>query len=94
MRIGSIINGQERNEDNRTIHEVKNPFDGSTVATLALATEDDLNDAIEASHTAFEQTMKKCRRMNGRIFCGKRPICSQNGKTNSSRPSRRNPASR
>lgn len=58
MLIGSIINGQERKEDIRTTHEVKNPFDGSTVATLALAEEADLNDAVEASHKAFEQTMK------------------------------------
>ncbi|WP_088008091.1 aldehyde dehydrogenase family protein [Indiicoccus explosivorum] len=58
MIIGSIISGKERNEKSRTTHEVKNPFDGSTVATLALSTADDLNEAVEAAHKAFENKMK------------------------------------
>ncbi|MDN3015533.1 aldehyde dehydrogenase family protein [Paenibacillus sp. BSR1-1] len=59
MRLGSIINGQERNEPNRETLEVKNPYNQEIVAELALATETDLNDAVENAFETFHSTMKK-----------------------------------
>ncbi|MGG1679390.1 aldehyde dehydrogenase family protein [Neobacillus sp. NRS-1170] len=59
MRLGSIINGQERNEPNRETLEVKNPHNQEKVAELALATETDLNDAVENAFETFHSTMKK-----------------------------------
>lgn len=59
MRIGSIINGQERNESNRETLEVRNPFNQEMVAELALATKTDLDDAITNSFDTFHSTMKK-----------------------------------
>ncbi|MGG3469752.1 aldehyde dehydrogenase family protein [Neobacillus pocheonensis] len=59
MRLGSIINGQERNEPNRETLEVKNPYNQEKVAELALATETDLNEAVENAFETFHSTMKK-----------------------------------
>ncbi|WP_223587567.1 aldehyde dehydrogenase family protein [Neobacillus bataviensis] len=59
MRLGSIINGQERNEPNRETLEVKNPYNQEIVAELALATETDLNEAVENAFETFHSTMKK-----------------------------------
>lgn len=58
MRLGSIINGQERNEHNRETLEVKNPYNQEIVAELALATEADLNEAVENAFETFHSTMK------------------------------------
>ncbi|MBU8919212.1 aldehyde dehydrogenase family protein [Bacillus sp. FJAT-29953] len=58
MRLGSIINGQERNEPNRETLEVKNPYNQEKVAELALATEADLNEAVENAFETFHSTMK------------------------------------
>ncbi|AQQ55450.1 aldehyde dehydrogenase family protein [Planococcus lenghuensis] len=59
MLIGSIINGIERNEQDRKAHDVKNPFNQEILGTLALATADDLNDAVNSSYEAYEKTMKQ-----------------------------------
>ncbi|MBM7583616.1 acyl-CoA reductase-like NAD-dependent aldehyde dehydrogenase [Bacillus pakistanensis] len=58
MRYGSIINGQERNEKQRETLEVRNPFNQEKVAELALATQSDLEDAVNNSFDTFHSTMK------------------------------------
>jgi acyl-CoA reductase-like NAD-dependent aldehyde dehydrogenase len=58
MRLGSIINGQERNEPNRKTLEVKNPYNQENVAELALATVTDLNEAVENAFETFHSTMR------------------------------------
>lgn len=57
MQIGSIINGQERKEDNRKTMDVFNPYNQEQVATLMLATEDDLNEAVESCFETFHNKM-------------------------------------
>ncbi|MBO1515455.1 aldehyde dehydrogenase family protein [Metabacillus bambusae] len=59
MRLGSIINGQERNEKNRETLEVKNPYNQEIVAELALANITDLDEAVTNSFETFHSTMKK-----------------------------------
>ncbi|QNF27041.1 aldehyde dehydrogenase family protein [Metabacillus elymi] len=59
MRLGSIINGQERSESNRDTLEVKNPFNQEIVAELALAKKADLDEAVTNSFETFHSTMKK-----------------------------------
>jgi acyl-CoA reductase-like NAD-dependent aldehyde dehydrogenase len=59
MRIGSIINGQERNEETRETLEVRNPYKQAKVAELALATVEDLDAAVTNCFEAFHSTMKK-----------------------------------
>jgi len=59
MRLGSIINGQERNENNRDTLEVINPYNQEKVADIALAKEADLNEAVENSFETFHSTMKE-----------------------------------
>ena len=59
MLIGSIINGKERKEQERKTHDVNNPFNQETIGTIALATIDDLNDAVNSCHEAYEKTMKQ-----------------------------------
>lgn len=59
MRLGSIINGQERNENNRDTLEVINPYNQEKVADVALAKEADLNEAVENSFETFHSTMKE-----------------------------------
>lgn len=58
MRLGSIINGEEYNENNRETLEVKNPYNQEKVAELALATEADLNEAVENAFETFHSKMK------------------------------------
>ncbi|MCP3740375.1 aldehyde dehydrogenase family protein [Rossellomorea sp. BNER] len=58
MRYGSIINGQERNENHRDSLEVHNPFNQEKVGEIALATRDDLEDAVNNSFDTFHSTMK------------------------------------
>jgi acyl-CoA reductase-like NAD-dependent aldehyde dehydrogenase len=58
MRYGSIINGQERNEDHRDTLDVNNPFNQEKVAELALAKRIDLEDAVNNSFDTFHTTMK------------------------------------
>jgi len=57
MQIGSIINGQERKEDNRKTMDVFNPYNQEQVATLMLATKDDLNEAVESCFETFHNKM-------------------------------------
>ncbi len=57
MQIGSIINGQERKEDNRKTMDVFNPYNQEQVATLMLATEDDLNEAVESCFETYHNKM-------------------------------------
>jgi acyl-CoA reductase-like NAD-dependent aldehyde dehydrogenase len=59
MRLGSIINGQERNEGTRETLEVKNPYNQEKVAELALATIRDLDAAVTNCFETFHSTMKK-----------------------------------
>ncbi|HJV17203.1 MAG TPA: aldehyde dehydrogenase, partial [Bacillales bacterium] len=59
MRIGSIINGQERNEGTRETLEIKNPYNQVKVAELALAIVEDLNAAVTNCFETFHSTMKK-----------------------------------
>ncbi|SFL60921.1 Acyl-CoA reductase [Gracilibacillus orientalis] len=58
IKIGSIIDGQERIEDNRETTAVHNPFDNEKVAELKLATEKDLEDAVTISFEKFHSEMK------------------------------------
>ncbi|QTM98411.1 aldehyde dehydrogenase family protein [Sediminibacillus dalangtanensis] len=58
MKIGSIINGQERIEANRQTMTVYNPFDNEKVAELKLAAKKDLEDAIISSFEKFHSVMK------------------------------------
>ncbi|KGP71914.1 aldehyde dehydrogenase family protein [Pontibacillus yanchengensis] len=58
MRIGSIINGQERNEDDRESLAVLNPYNHEEIGMLALATQDDLNDAVESAFRTYHDSMK------------------------------------
>ncbi|MBM7553376.1 aldehyde dehydrogenase family protein [Thalassobacillus pellis] len=59
MRIGSIINGQEYNEANRKTLAVHNPYNQEKVADVALATVNDLHQAVDQCYETFHQTMKK-----------------------------------
>ncbi|KKK36292.1 aldehyde dehydrogenase [Mesobacillus campisalis] len=59
MRIGSIINGEERIEDQREMMLVRNPYNGETVAEMALSDRKDMQEAIGNSLEIFETTMKK-----------------------------------
>ncbi|RSL30206.1 aldehyde dehydrogenase family protein [Salibacterium salarium] len=58
MRIGSIIHGQERNEDYRDTLEVKSPYDQALVTELALAKQEDLHDGVSSCYKTFHTTMK------------------------------------
>ncbi|WP_202406394.1 aldehyde dehydrogenase family protein [Pontibacillus yanchengensis] len=58
MRIGSIINGQERNEKDRESLAVLNPYNHEEIGMLALATEEDLNDAVETAFCTYHDIMK------------------------------------
>ncbi|WP_430786642.1 aldehyde dehydrogenase family protein [Virgibacillus flavescens] len=58
MRIGSIIDGKERKEDNRESMMVVNPYNQKPVAELMLATKQDLDDAVDSSFKIFHSTMK------------------------------------
>ncbi|MGM7719669.1 aldehyde dehydrogenase family protein [Metabacillus sp. Hm71] len=58
MRYGSIINGQERNENNRETLAVHNPYNQDKVGELALATRTDLEEAVNNSFETFHSTMK------------------------------------
>ncbi|MGP4107882.1 aldehyde dehydrogenase family protein [Virgibacillus sp. L01] len=55
--IGSIINGQERNTS-ENIMDVINPYNKEKVEEIALASRDDLEDAITNSFDTFHNTMK------------------------------------
>jgi len=57
MQIGSIINGQERKEDNRKTMDVFNPYNQEQVATLMLANKDDLNEAVESCFETFHNNI-------------------------------------
>jgi acyl-CoA reductase-like NAD-dependent aldehyde dehydrogenase len=58
MRYGSIIDGQERNEDHRETLDVINPFNQEKVAELALAKRTDLEDAVNNSFDTYHSIMK------------------------------------
>ncbi|MBP1949389.1 aldehyde dehydrogenase family protein [Virgibacillus litoralis] len=55
--IGSIINGQERTTSENT-KAVINPYNNEKVEEIALASRDDLEDAITNSFDTFHNTMK------------------------------------
>ncbi|QDP39467.1 aldehyde dehydrogenase family protein [Radiobacillus deserti] len=59
LQIGSIINGQERAEENRQTMIVHNPFNNDKVAELKLATKNDLEDAVTISFDTFHSEMKR-----------------------------------
>ncbi|WP_158736167.1 aldehyde dehydrogenase family protein [Alteribacillus sp. YIM 98480] len=58
MRIGSIIDGIERKEENRETLPVRNPYNQEKVADLALADESDLEEAVNNSFETFHSIMK------------------------------------
>ncbi|WP_208588586.1 aldehyde dehydrogenase family protein [Gracilibacillus suaedae] len=58
MKIGTIIDGQERIEDHRQTKTVHNPFNNEEVAELKLATKKDLEDAVTISFDKFHSVMK------------------------------------
>jgi acyl-CoA reductase-like NAD-dependent aldehyde dehydrogenase len=58
MKITSIINGVEQTESNGETMEVRNPFTGELVAEMQLADEAQMEEAIENSVKAFNNTMK------------------------------------
>ncbi|WP_238389620.1 aldehyde dehydrogenase family protein [Virgibacillus sp. MSP4-1] len=55
--IGSIINGKELTSENTM--PIHNPYSGEKIDDIALATEQELNEAIDDSYKAFHDTMKK-----------------------------------
>ena len=59
MKIASIINGAERMDGSGETMEVRNPYSGDLVAEMTLADEKLMEEAIENSRQAFQQTMKK-----------------------------------
>ncbi|NGQ97082.1 aldehyde dehydrogenase family protein [Brevibacillus sp. SYP-B805] len=59
LHIGSLINGEERRGDGRTSFEVRNPFNGELVGMVDLATRNDVEEAIQAAHRVFVETMKQ-----------------------------------
>ncbi len=59
MKLGSIINGQERNEDSRETLAVTNPYTNEEVAELKLAVKRDLDDAVAVSYEKFHSVMKR-----------------------------------
>lgn len=56
--IGSIINGQERNESQDSM-DVINPYTKDPVEKIALASQDDLEEAINNSFDSYHRTMKE-----------------------------------
>ncbi|WP_018922740.1 aldehyde dehydrogenase family protein [Salsuginibacillus kocurii] len=58
MRIGSIIHGEERNEETRETIDIIAPHGQKKIAELALATTEDLNDAVKDCYDTFHHTMK------------------------------------
>ncbi|WP_181347499.1 aldehyde dehydrogenase family protein [Thalassobacillus sp. CUG 92003] len=58
MRIGSIINGHDYKEDHRETMAVYNPYNQDHVADIALATVEDMEEAIQYSYATFHSTMK------------------------------------
>ncbi|UFU00187.1 aldehyde dehydrogenase family protein [Radiobacillus kanasensis] len=58
MQIGSVIDGEERLEDNRQTMTVHNPFNNEKVAELKLATMKDLDDAVAIGFDKFHSVMK------------------------------------
>ncbi|AQQ53158.1 aldehyde dehydrogenase family protein [Planococcus lenghuensis] len=58
MLIGSIINGSERNEQDRETHEVRNPFNQELIGTIALASPEDLDDAVNSAYEIYEKTIR------------------------------------
>ncbi|SDH72873.1 Acyl-CoA reductase [Alteribacillus persepolensis] len=59
MRIGSIINGVERNEATRETMEVYDPYNQEKVTELALAETADLEEAVESCYDAFHSVMNR-----------------------------------
>ncbi len=59
MQIGSIINGQERKEEHRKTMDVLNPYNQEKVATLMLASKDDLDEAVESCFETFHNKINK-----------------------------------
>lgn len=59
QKIGSIINGEQRIEQQAKIMDVLNPYDQECIATIVCASVEDVNEAIEVAQQTFEATMKK-----------------------------------
>lgn len=57
MKIGSIINGQERKEEHRKTMDVFNPYNQEKISTLMLADQEDLNEAVESCFETFHHKM-------------------------------------
>lgn len=58
IECGSLINGEEVKGDGRKTLAVINPYDGSTVGTIHLANNEDIESALKTSYETFHQVMK------------------------------------
>ena len=59
QQIGSIINGkQNRAADANTI-EVRNPYNGELLATIACATKENVLAAVDGAQAVFEREMRQ-----------------------------------
>jgi acyl-CoA reductase-like NAD-dependent aldehyde dehydrogenase len=58
LRHGSHIGGREIVGDGREAREIKNPYTGSPIGTIDLATPEDLDLAIETAGRVFRETMR------------------------------------
>ena len=56
---GLWINGQERNASDNATQEVLNPYNNEVIAKIAMATIEDLDEAIDSAQTAFETVISK-----------------------------------
>ncbi|WP_135553956.1 aldehyde dehydrogenase family protein [Paenibacillus cymbidii] len=59
LHYGSIIDGTMRDKGDRPRLEVVNPYDGSAVGSIAIATDEDVRDAITAAERGFYGTMRR-----------------------------------
>ena len=58
QKIGSVLNGEHRIQEEKTM-DVFNPYNGERIATIACASIEDVNEAIEVAQQTFETTMLK-----------------------------------
>ncbi|MGX9134191.1 aldehyde dehydrogenase family protein [Rummeliibacillus sp. JY-2-4R] len=59
QKIGSVLNGEQRIDQQAKIMDVLNPYNQERIATIACASVEDVNEAIEIAQQMFETTMKK-----------------------------------
>jgi len=58
MHVGSIIDGQELKGGERTVQEVRNPYNGEVVGKIEYVTDGELDRAIATAERVFRETMR------------------------------------